>query len=114
MNNTFFHNAVRHCVAIELIANVKESKKFHRIGDTLIIRCLVINVLEQLSARTDGSICHFSVGRKKYGTFLRRRALIAGSNPDAPGKTVASCKVKDTINKSPVTESEGCYWRGGG
>ena len=28
-------------------------------------------------------------------------------------KNVASCKVKDTINKSPVTESEGCFWGGG-
>ena len=46
--------------------------------------------------------------------FLYMGELIAGSSPDAPDKNVASFKVKDTINKSPVTESAGCYWGGGG
>ena len=56
----------------------------------------------------------FPLAPRNMVIFLRRWALIAGSNPDAPDKTVASCKVKDTINKRPVTESEGCYWGGEG
>ena len=55
----------------------------------------------------------FPLATRNMVFFLHRWVLTAGSNSDAPHKNVASCKVKDTIIKSPVTTSEGWYWRGG-